>query len=111
MNYKIGVDIVEIKRIQLDADFICRILTDQEQQQYSQLKTLKRQKEYLAGRFAGKEAIYKALNDPQYLSYGILNDEDSRPYVIGHPEIQISLSHDGGMAIVFVLAEEKPGKE
>ncbi len=99
----IGTDIVYIPRIELKESLIRYILTDDEYTQYLLLKNDKRRKEYLAGRFAAKEAIFKATQDPNYLSYSILNEDNGRPYVKNHPEIQISLSHDGEYALAFII--------
>ncbi len=99
----IGTDIVYIPRIELKESLIRYILTDDEYTQFLLLKNDKRRKEYLAGRFAAKEAIFKATQDPNYLSYSILNEDNGRPYVKNHPEIQISLSHDGEYVVAFVV--------
>ncbi len=99
----IGTDIVYIPRIELKESLIRYILTEDEYTQFLLLKNDKRRKEYLAGRFAAKEAIFKATQDPNYLSYSILNEDNGRPYVKNHPEIQISLSHDGEYALAFII--------
>lgn len=99
----IGVDIVQISRIQLKESFIKHVLTEEEQEEYKQIQSEKRKKEYLAGRFASKEAIFKATQDINYLSYSILHEPNGRPFVLNHPEIQISISHDGDYAIAFVM--------
>lgn len=99
----IGTDIVYLPRIQNDSAFSRYILTEDEQKEYRAGKTERRKTEYLGGRFAAKEAIFKATQDPDYLNYSILNDEKGRPYVKDHPEIQISLSHDRDYAVAFVL--------
>ena len=102
----IGVDILDLSRIQLKDSFIQHVLTEEEREIFSSLKNEDRKIEFLGSRFSGKEAIFKATQDPHYLSYSILNDESGKPYVKDHPEIEISLSHDGGMAIAMVLVQE-----
>lgn len=99
----IGVDIVDIRRVQLNAAFIDHVLTESEKKEYSEIKRDQTKKEYLAGRFASKEAIFKATQDIHYLSYSILHEVNGRPYVPDHPEIEISISHDGDYAIAFVM--------
>lgn len=99
----IGVDIVDLNRINLKESLVHKILTEKEYKEYSLMKLDKRKIEYLGGRFAAKEAIFKASQDPNYLSYTILNLENGQPYVEGHPEIEISISHDGNYAIVLVF--------
>lgn len=84
----IGIDIVEVSRIEkavkrLGFTFLKRIFTDKE------IKNSKKRKwpcEYLAARFATKEAVFKALNDGldgsiSWRNIEILNDKDGRPKV------------------------------
>ncbi len=73
-------------------------------------KKFNRKLEYLAGRFAGKEAIYKATQinfDPREVS--ILNDCDGKPYIRFDthelPKHCISISHYKGMVVAFVVIE------
>ena len=98
----IGTDIVYLPRLSLEDDFVKRILTDEEYSLYESFRTEKKKRDFLGGRFAAKEAIYKATQDPHYLSYAVLADEKGRPYVKGHPEIEISIAHDREYAIAFV---------
>ncbi|UOQ91796.1 holo-ACP synthase [Halobacillus shinanisalinarum] len=60
----IGIDIIEIDRIKQSIKrnhrFVQRILTEAEQQQYERLNE-RRRVEFLAGRFAAKEAFSKAV--------------------------------------------------
>lgn len=98
----IGIDLVEIARVELRDSFLNEILTEEEKKEYDALKSEKRKKEYVAGRFASKEAVYKVTQDPAYLHYSILHDEKGRPYVKDHPELEISIAHDGGMAAAVV---------
>ena len=58
---KVGIDICDVKRIEeiSNEKFINRVLTDREISQYNLKNKMK--PEYLAGRFAAKEAISKAL--------------------------------------------------
>lgn len=99
----LGIDIVDINRVDLSDTFLHTILTEEELKEYDQLKTDKRRKEYTAGRFAGKEAVFKAIHDKNYLHYSILHHTDGSPYILHHPELEISISHDGNMAIAIVM--------
>lgn len=99
----VGIDLVEIARISLKDTFVHYILTEDELTVFNEIRTENRKKEYLAGRFAAKEAIFKASQDREYLSYSILNKENGMPYVKDHPEMNISISHDGGMAVAVVM--------
>lgn len=99
----IGIDIVKISRFEnKDIHFIKRVLTEKELLVYNNLIEEKKT-QYLASRWASKEAIYKANKDEHYLSYSILNKENGEPYVDDHEEIKISISHDGEYAVASVL--------
>lgn len=92
----IGVDIVKIERFNdVNVHFEERILSKREQKELS-LRNDKLQ--YLAGRFAGKEAYIKAVGkkDVSYTEIEILNDKEGKPhlYVRGIETGEISLSHD-----------------
>ena len=58
----IGCDIVDLNRLndRLD-EFACKILTSKEFEIYCNKKTDKQKREFLGGRFAGKEAFFKAV--------------------------------------------------
>ena len=99
----VGIDIVDLSRITLKEGFINTVLTPEERMQFDAKKTEKRRTEYLGGRFAAKEALYKALQDKDYLHFSILNDETGKPYVKDHPEISVSISHDAGIAAAVVI--------
>lgn len=77
----------------------------------------------LAGRFAAKEAVAKALGSPGDLSWQdvtVVKDTHGRPELkvsgacerrataLGVTHWHVSVSHDGGMAIAFVIAEARP---
>ena len=76
--------------------------------------------ESLAARFAAKEALAKALGAPSGLSWqdAEVEVEDSgRPHLVlrrtvlaaaqalGVDHVHLSLSHDGGLAVAFVVLE------
>ncbi|GGO10390.1 holo-ACP synthase [Micromonospora parathelypteridis] len=79
-----------------------------------------RSPESLAGRFAAKEAVAKALGAPTGLNWHdceIVSDPDGRPWLTvagtvaaaadarGVNHWHLSLSHDGGIASAMVVAE------
>lgn len=102
----IGIDIVSIDRIDLsNSSFIAYVLNEDERRELSAYTAPQRQKEYIAGRFAAKEAIFKATQDRDYLKYSILHEPSGKPYVKDHPEISVSISHDGGIAAAIVLIQ------
>jgi holo-[acyl-carrier-protein] synthase len=104
----IGCDIVHVNRIRKQNEtFYKRVLTEKEQELYLSF-TEARKLEFLAGRFAAKEAIYKACNDTKVISnIEVLNDESGRPYcnVDGY-KIHISISHDGDYAMAYAICEK-----
>jgi len=124
----IGVDIVDIARIQALLDrygerFLRRVYTGAETAYAMRgANTAER----LAGRFAVKEAVMKALGTGK--SQGILwRDVETVPGRFGKPEVrlhgqavrwarmrdggtvQVSITHDGGKAMAFVILEKAGG--
>ncbi|HNW95335.1 MAG TPA: holo-ACP synthase [Anaerolineaceae bacterium] len=117
---KCGVDIVKIERLDaitatIRARFIQRVFTPLEQ---AQLGT---ESEALAGVFAAKEAASKALGtgigrvswqDIEILHAGSgepelrLHGEALRAALArGYSEWAVSITHDGGLALAFVVAQ------
>ena len=102
---EIGVDITTISRFKNRSDrFIRTILGDEEYNLYLSLNPNLKET-FLATRWASKEAIFKAINDKDYLKYQILNSDVGKPYVLNHPEIKISISHENDSVIAFVVIE------
>lgn len=101
----IGTDIIQNNRVKLS--IAGRILTDAEyvlfEQKHDGLKV-----EYLASRFAAKEAIVKATNK-QFLinQIEILNDDDGRPYCSNIDGIQITISHEKEYSVAFAIYEKE----
>ena len=96
----IGVDIVELKRI--DLKISKKILSSKEKELFENLKENLKQ-EFLAERFAVKEALFKA--DNKYFNYDkvtMLNDEKGKPY-FENINALVSIAHDGGMVVAFVV--------
>ncbi len=103
----IGTDIVYLPRISPDSPFCDYVLSSEEKKEFESRQNERRKTEYLGGRFAAKEAIFKATGDRNYLKYSILNDEYGKPYVLNHPEISVSISHEQDYAVAFVMVKEK----
>lgn len=94
----IGVDIVEHDRVNLK--IAKRVLTDVE---YEIFLSKKNKVEYLASRFAAKEAIIKATDK----KYGMLEIEITNS-VNGKPNcnikgIELSISHENKNSIAFAI--------
>ncbi|GMB09919.1 holo-[acyl-carrier-protein] synthase [Thermolongibacillus altinsuensis] len=113
----IGIDLVELKRIEeiieRQPKFVERILTDGEKQIFLQLAK-KRQIEFLAGRFAVKEAYAKALGTGigsafSFKDIEVKNDESGRPFIVcassADERIHVSISHSKHYAIAQVIIE------
>ncbi len=114
----IGVDIIELDRIKQSIKrkerFVQRILTEHEQERYQMLNE-KRQVEYLAGRFAAKEAFAKAtgtgIGKVGFRNVEVLSDEKTgAPKMKGkgyeNYRIWVSISHSTDHAIAQVVLEE-----
>jgi len=107
----IGIDICQISRMSLD--LYNKILTHEEILLYNDLKHEQRKKEFLAGRFSAKEAIYKALSalekDIYMQDIVILYDDKNKPYVskpiYKDKHIWISISHEKEYAIAQAIVE------
>ncbi|HIS28928.1 MAG TPA: holo-ACP synthase [Candidatus Avamphibacillus intestinigallinarum] len=114
----IGIDLVEIERIQKQFKqkerFMNRILTVHEKAACQQLHSERRQLEYLAGRFAAKEAFSKAvgtgIGQLSFQDIEILNDEHGAPYITAtgfdHEKLFISISHTEHYATAQVVIEK-----
>jgi holo-[acyl-carrier protein] synthase len=123
----IGVDLVHITRIRQMTErwqtrFLHRLYTEEERRLSSRRVS---PYAFLAGRFAAKEAILKALGTGWSVGVGwlnieVLNDETGRPCatVNGRAEtllreagvtgILVSLSHDGEYAVAEALLIKDP---
>ena len=117
MIYGIGIDLVELHRIEQTLErqprFAGRILTQIEQERYQSLSG-HRQIEYLAGRFAAKEAFVKAFGtgigaEVSWLDLEVLNEASGRPVMTGPFEgtIHLSITHSDHYAAAQVLLEKR----
>ena len=97
----IGCDLVQLDRLQNVKGIVTRWLSLQEYRQFQELHG-QRQKEFLAGRFAAREAIVKALPIPvAYLEIEV--DPKDVIHYQGY-QIQVSISHDGPFAMAVAIA-------
>ncbi|MEC5227663.1 holo-ACP synthase [Bacillus inaquosorum] len=117
MIYGIGLDITELKRVASMAGcqkrFAERILTRSELDQYHELSE-KRKIEFLAGRFAAKEAFSKAFGTGigKQLSFQdieIKKDQNGKPYIIctklSEAAVHVSITHTKEYAAAQVVIE------
>ncbi|WP_077620340.1 holo-ACP synthase [Bacillus sinesaloumensis] len=110
-----GIDIVELDRIKKilhrQKKFVDRILTDAEKEKFLQLSET-RKVEFLAGRFAVKEAYSKAVGTGigeslSFLDIEVLSDEKGKP-VLTKPISQkahLSITHSKDYAVAQVIIE------
>ena len=109
-----GIDIVNINRIMKSVEkhgdrFIEKILSPDEIVKIPRVNKY----EYIAGRFAVKEAFVKAAGTSlSFSGITVLNDETGKPFIASIPsdkfdlsKIHVSISHDGDYAVASVLIE------
>jgi len=112
-----GVDIIEVKRIKNGIDkygqsFLERIFTERE------LKNAKEHNsfyQHLAGRFAVKEAVFKALGNIKlgFKDVEVLNDHNGKPYcsLLNYEQnnfnIHISISHIKNYAVASAIITQE----
>jgi holo-[acyl-carrier protein] synthase len=116
----IGVDVVDIARFERAATrtpaLLSRLFAESERSQDDRVLPL----HSLAARFAAKEALIKALGDSagvRWHDMGVVADQHGNPSFVVHnvlaelvadrgiTSIHLSMSHDGGIAIAYVVAE------
>lgn len=100
--YKIGVDIVQISRIEKSIEsnsFLNRVFTEKEKEYCKSAQSW-------AGIFACKEAYFKALGTGIQLpltQVEVLHDKKGKPYINGASNCDVSISHDGDYAVSTVI--------
>ena len=112
-----GVDIIEVRRMQQavgkwGSEFLKRVFTPEE---LKNAKTRGSLYQHLAGRFAAKEAVFKALGDKglNWHDVQILNDKEGKPNCIilnGRAkkiEVHISISHVKNYAVANAIITRK----
>ncbi|MBO0472338.1 holo-[acyl-carrier-protein] synthase [Enterococcus sp. DIV0840] len=111
----IGIDMVELSRIEKiignKSSFVKRVLTDDELALFQKLPH-KRQVEFLAGRFACKEAFSKAwgtgIGSVGLQDVEILKEENGAPKVTKSPHegnVFVSISHTDTFAVAQIILE------
>lgn len=111
----IGIDLIELERIeksiQKNARFVERILTKKERQTFEEFKNQRRKVEFLAGRFAAKEAFAKAngtgIGKLSFQHIEIVANDHGAPEIIvkGYEaeKLFVSISHSDTYAIAQVV--------
>ena len=115
-----GVDITEVRRLQQAVEkwgesFLSRVFTKEE---LENAKTKGSLYQHLAGRFAVKEAVFKALGDAtlNWKDVQVFNDKEGKPYCkilngrAKNKEIHVSISHVKNYAVAnAIITEKSPG--
>ena len=124
MRISTGIDIIEVDRVRKNIEkygekFLNKVYTESEIE-YCEGKKIQRYESY-AGRFAAKEAVFKAISwmldgkfDVDWKDIEVINDKRGRPLVninnnskISNLEeiisIDISISHVKNMAVASVV--------
>ncbi|MDQ0352971.1 holo-[acyl-carrier protein] synthase [Alkalibacillus filiformis] len=114
-----GIDITEFDRIKQLVErqprFPKRVLTERELHKYHSYQNDRRKMEFLAGRYAAKEAYSKAVGcgigeELSFQSIEILSNEKGQPHVNLNGQKQsgthISISHSDAYAVAQVIIEQ-----
>ncbi|MBH0082589.1 holo-ACP synthase [Salinibacterium sp. SWN167] len=120
----IGVDVVDVARferaLQRTPTLTSRLFSEGEQLKDGKPRPLRS----LAGRFAAKEALIKALGDSAGVTWHdmrVVSDQLGNPSLELHnstkaiaerrgiTSVHLSMSHDAGIAIAYVIAEAHHG--
>ena len=104
----IGIDLVFIPRIRGKETLAKRVLSPEEFELYQ--KRLDKDT-FLAGRFAAKEAFFKAMHETMktipFRAISTINDESGAPLLTFEGKrYPVSISHDGDYAVAIVHIEE-----
>ncbi len=112
-----GVDITEVRRLRQAVEkwgevFLNRVFTKEE---LANAKTRGSLYQHLAGRFAAKEAVFKAMGDPKLnlKDVQILNDKEGKPScaILNNRskkiDVHISISHVKTYAVASAIITEK----
>ena len=113
----IGIDLVELDRLKLllNDRFINRVLSDLEKELYDSITDEQTKLEFIGGRFASKEAIFKAISKGKghtnYTDFSVLKDENGKPYVKTNyftegETIHISITHTAHYASSYCVIEK-----
>ncbi|WP_339042750.1 holo-ACP synthase [Spiroplasma endosymbiont of Apeira syringaria] len=101
----VGIDIIEVNRIENIEELAKRILSKKEIILFNQY-SLQRQQEFLAGRWALKEAIFKALPQEKltFKNIDISYNQYNQPItIINNYQLLLSLSHNETNAIAIAI--------
>lgn len=98
----IGVDIVKIDRVTLN--IASKVLSEYEMELFKDMSDF-RKKEFLAGRFAIKEALFKAGIKDSFNKLSIKYNKDNSIYLNEYNNVKVSISHENEYAIGYAIVE------
>ncbi len=106
MIFGIGTDITSVERFRRAREGVFERILSEKDKEY--LEKFKEKSEHVAGFWAAKEALVKALNrkDLEFRDISILHDENGKPFFSFEPEkgnIHLSISHEKEYAVAFVV--------
>ena len=118
----LGVDVVGLERFAevLGRDGVAQRLFTADELEAAEARTRNRYVEWLAGRFAVKEALAKALGAPVGLVWTDVSVSSGRPELavtgtvaareaaLGVTSSHVSITHDAGVAVAVVVLESEP---
>ncbi len=116
MDMGIGIDVVNIDRMKHLSEHACQRMFHPEELKEATLLSSERRAEYLAGRFAAKEAFGKALGTGlsglSLQEIRVERQSDGRPVLrlegkalqlLGARKALVSISHDQPVAVAMVV--------
>ena len=115
MIYGIGCDIVDIHRFEKyfdDKKRLEKLYTKNELNEFYKITNHRRKMEFLAGRFAVKEATSKALGvgiskDFSFNDVEVKKDDRGKPYIEYKDFItHLTISHTDSTVVAFVILEK-----
>lgn len=125
----VGVDVVEVERIARAAArhprFAARILSEAELRRFGSFRGQERRTSFLAGRFAAKEAVMKALGQGmgrvRWRDVAVINGPTGKPEAfladtalraagrLGVTKVLVSVSHSRQTAVAVAVALSEGG--
>lgn len=111
MAYTVGIDVVHIPKfertIQKGKEMVERMFSPEELKVFGTVESL-------AGAFAAKEAVMKAVSPLRLATrdIGIIKNKENRPSAVcnalrGTHTLDVSISHDGEYAVAVCIAEKR----
>lgn len=113
----IGIDIVQIKRIlsittKFEEGFLRKVLHLKEIEEYKKITNEKKKTQYLASRWAVKEALVKATGDKSIVFSNVYIDKETSGKPIlkvnqinDDSDYMISISHEDDYAVAVVIVQ------